>query len=162
MEILLPGIEVLERISDELRVEVTKSKELIEKVWRRVTSLFNVVGGAKRVLPRVEAFYNAESLVDVNFIVGGARSTLPLTWETSSLRPALVEFTRPLILVNPYVYYIQTLITGKPLYLTSVLVHELCHVAFALGRGSNWHDLELELLYRASRNDRFRQELPCL
>ncbi|RLG77705.1 MAG: hypothetical protein DRO12_01485 [Thermoprotei archaeon] len=152
----------MKRFSDELRVEITKSKELIEKLWRCVTSLFNVVGEAKRVLPRVEAFYTAESLVDVNFIVGGARSTLPLTWETSSLRPALVEFTRPLILVNPYVYYIQTLITGKPLYLTSVLVHELCHVAFALGRGSNWHDLELELLYRASRNDRFRQELPCL
>ena len=96
MEVLLPSIEVLERFSDELRVEITKSKELIEKVWRRVTSLFNVVvDEAKRVLPRVEFFYSAESLVDVNFIVGGACSTLPLTWDTSSLRLALIEFARP-------------------------------------------------------------------
>lgn len=162
MEISLPSLEILKRYGDELKNEMSKAEELIREVWRRATGLFNVIDEAKRILPEIRAFYTAESLVDINFIVGGARSTLPLTWDASSLRPALVEFARPLILVNSYVYYIQTLITRKTPYLTTVLVHELCHIAFALGHGSNWHGLELELLYRAARNEKFRHELPCL
>ncbi len=133
MRVLLPSVEVLERFSDKLKSKIGRSSELFSEIWRRVTSLFNVDGKAKHTLPKIEAFYTIESLIDVYFIVGGARSTLPLTWDISNPKLALVEFTRPLVLVNPYVYYIQTLIVKESPYLILVFAHELSHIAFTLG-----------------------------
>ncbi len=130
---------------------------MIEEIWGHVTYIFNVTEEAKHILPEIKAFYTTESLVDTNFIVGSARSILPFTWNISSLRLALVEFTRPFILVNPYVHsnphnekasapHISACPRTKP--------YSVC--------SSCWHGLELELLYRASCNERLVHELPCL
>jgi len=162
MEILLPHIDVLLNFGEALRVEIEKAKNIISKLWKRICALYNVDSEKASLVPRIKAFYDVYSLTDINFIVGGARSTLPLNYNVLNPRLAVIEFTRPVILLNPYVYYVQSLIVKKQQCIIPVLVHEMSHIAFALGRTDDWSGLELELLYRASRNENLVHDLPCL
>ncbi|GEM_PF-2649193 len=153
VDLLLPCSEVEAMFRDPLLDELERTRLLRLRAWREVCKLFNL-SYAQPVLKVVEGpLY----LVHQNFIAGGAFSSLPMFLRFDG-REFIAEFHRPVVAVNPYVYYFEGVASEwRHPVLLPALIHEYAHVAFALsGR------LHLEFIRRASLDLRLAMQLPFL
>jgi len=138
---------------DPMMEELEATRALRVRAWREVCGIFNV----RAPQPRLKVVEGPLYMVHQNFIAGGAYSSIPmfLRYDGSAYT---AEFYRPVVAVNPYVYYFEGVASRwTPPILASAIVHEYAHIAFPLSAG-----LHFEFVRRAVADLRLAMQLPFL
>lgn len=149
--LLLPCGRLEEAYEGPLMAELESTQALRVRAWRRLAGLFNASGPP----PPIRVVRGPYFMVHQNLIVGGALCLLPMFLRSDGRR-FLAEFHRPVVALNPYVYYFEGVAGGwsRPVLLPAI-IHEYAHVAFL--RGGRLH---LEAVRRVCLNIRMAMQLP--
>ena len=153
IQLLLPCQRLEEMYEGPMMEEVENTVAVRAKAWRLISTLFKV----KHSPPVFKVVKGPLFMVHQNFIAGGAFSSLPMFLRYYSGQ-YIAEFHRPVVAVNPYVYYFEGMASKwtSPVMLPA-LIHEFAHVAFLLSG-----KLDLEFVRRACLDLRFAMQLPFL
>ncbi|MEM4700401.1 MAG: hypothetical protein QXT74_05595, partial [Candidatus Nezhaarchaeales archaeon] len=151
--LLLPCGRLEEAYEGPLMAELESTRALRLRAWRRLAGIFSASGPP----PPIKVVRGPYFMVHQNFIVGGALSTLPMFLRGDGER-LLAEFHRPVVALNPYVYYFEGVAGGwsRPVLLPAI-IHEYAHVAFLKGGR-----LRLEAVRRLCLNLRMAMQLPLM
>ncbi len=102
VRLLLPCSRLEEMYSAPLMAELEAIRLAWLRAWRRLAGLFE----ARCAPPMLKVVGGPLYMVHQNFIAGGAFSSVPMFLRFDGER-FIAEFHRPVVAVNPYVYYFE-------------------------------------------------------